>query len=423
MAKRFIVFNNKIIKFGSTGIIFDSENSGGGVVADPFRSAIVTAVVENGYVKPTITGDTNNDLDHWSVYVAGQSGNKYIFKNSMNVNLIIDYFGLTAPDNSVKTYSMRIQGVTANGTTTSTSSFSIAVTGAVVDPMEGASITATANTTTVSWTNLSSVSTFSNYEYYLTTNSANVKTTTSNSVTIEALKTQFSLADNTTYQLRVRAKSTNGNYSNLAAVTFTTPAATSGGGSTDTPATTVTTWSENFSDGIANVTNDSNGWYDLALVDGKLRAILEEPDSTQAAAVFNITFGETLDLSSGAYLSVDIGAINSKPDNYTGNGAAWNEYNCLTMRLVDANGGTSNWIDIDAGGVGGSSNGIGGNNIPPTVANENISSYLGTINKAKIVKLEISLICFSADINDAAKYKKRNKGLTFDNFKLSNSAT
>lgn len=47
----------------------------------------------------------------------------------MNVNLIIDYFGLTAPDNSVKTYSMRIQGVTANGTTTSTSSFSIAVTG------------------------------------------------------------------------------------------------------------------------------------------------------------------------------------------------------------------------------------------------------------------------------------------------------
>ena len=133
MAKRFIVFNNKIIKFGSTGIIFDSENSGGGVVADPFRSATVTAVVENGYVNPTITGDTNNDLDHWSVYVAGQSGNKQTFKNSLSVDSIIDYFGLTAPDNSVKTYSMRIQGVTANGTTTSTSSFSIAVTGAVVE--------------------------------------------------------------------------------------------------------------------------------------------------------------------------------------------------------------------------------------------------------------------------------------------------
>lgn len=798
MAKRFIVFNNKIIKFGSTGIIFDSENSGGGVVADPFRSATVTAVVENGYVNPTITGDTNNDLDHWAVYVAGQSGNKYTFRNSTNVNSIIDYFGLTAPDNSVKTYSMRIQGVTANGTTTSTSSFSIAVTGAVVeipdadpitiltfgwsngsgtnplmsftpsnssaltyeimssktgtantfslgastsfnalealeelgytinpgasttvrfkvrginangtsswssysdtvtvaranvitpdadpwenynitlyneanflgfnpdhgtsngrlmsaiitpsetktfrtitvfsnishldtaisgasgvygpriyrlsglpgtadgakdqgdltglheedilvnasmemlcadeengelnwtsdfggkygkpvtingqqmyayearlsngnnitltanniyliglnpntggtgrsndetpadqvsyplyipmlsdytvaegsngacgyvntnnsstiptrcgyynttqsggnasvtrylplfladnvvytsfkgfnveepiitpetDPMEGASITATANATTVSWTDLSSVSTFSNYEYYLATNSTNIIPTTFNSVTIETLKTLFSLADDTTYQLRVRAKSTNGNYSNLAAVTFTTPAATNGGGSTDTPTTTVTTWSENFSDGIANVTNDSNGWYNLTLNDGKLRAILEEPDSTQTTAVFNITFGETLDLSSGAYLSVDIGAINSKPDNYTGNGAEWNQYNCLTMRLVDANGGTSNWIDIDADGVGGSSNGIGGNNIPPTVANENISSYLGTINKSKIVKLEISLICFSVDMNTASKYKKRNKGLTFDNFKLSNSAT
>lgn len=333
MAKRFIVFNNKIIKFGSTGIIFDSENSGGGVVADPFRSATVTAVVENGYVKPTITGDTNNDLDHWAVYVAGQSSNKQTFKNSLSVDSIIDYFGLTAPDNSVKTYSMRIQGVTANGTTTSTSSFSIAVTGAVVeipdadpitilsfgwssgtgtnpimtftpsnnsaltyeimssrtgssntfslgastsfnaldalealgytinpgasttvrfkvrgintngtsswssysdtvtvaranesttDPMIDTTITATKSSTAVSWTNLSNIETFDHYEYYLTTNASNIKTTTSTSVTIANLKTQFNLnpTTDTTYQLRVYGVSTEGNVTNTASISF-----------------------------------------------------------------------------------------------------------------------------------------------------------------------------------------------------------
>lgn len=808
MAKRFIVFNNKIIKFGSTGIIFDSENSGGGVVADPFRSATVTAVVENGYVNPTITGDTNNDLDHWAVYVAGQSGNKYTFRNSVNVNSIIDYFGLTAPDNSVKTYSMRIQGVTANGTTTSTSSFSIAVTGAVVeipdadpitiltfgwsngsgtnplmsftpsnssaltyeimssktgtsntfslgastsfnalealealgytinpgasttvrfkvrgintngtsswssysdtvtvaranvitpevdswenynvtlyneanflgfnpdhgtsngrlmsaivtpsetttfrtitvfsnishldtvvsgasgvygpriyklsslpgtadgakdqgdltglldysvlvnsemeilcaaeengelnwttdfggkygkpvtingqqmyayearlsngnnitltanniyliglnpntggtgrsneetpadqvnyplyipmlsdytvaegsngacgyvntnnsstiptrcgyynttqnggnasiarglpmfcvngyvftnfkgfnveepiitpetDPMEGASITATANTTTVSWTNLSSVSTFANYEYYVETISVNIKTTTSNSVTIETLKTQFSLADDTTYQLKVKAKSTNGNYSNLATVTFTTPAATSGGGSTDTPTSTVNRLERTFTStaDTAYAKDDGSGWYSFAYnASYGLAVAMHEPNdkSTPAgwpdnppAAIITLSNTEVFDGTNGVHLAADVNCI-AKEEIVAGI-TCDNGYSCLRLCFRDSSGNTSNWVDLhlnEGAIVEGTSNGVGaGSGHNSMTIDLDLSSICNKsgFNKSAINAIEVHLAQWST----GTSFKERQKGLYFNNIVLTNS--
>ena len=187
----------------------------------------------------------------------------------------------------------------------------------------------------------------------------------------------------------------------------------------------MTTWSNDFSNGISGVTNDANGWYDLDLSGGALRAILREPNSTETLATFYIDLGQRLDLSEGAYLSIDIKSVGSEPNSanaiYNGDTIVkWNDYNCFAMRLIDNAGNYSNWINIGADGLD-STAGIKTDGT--TIDRESISSYMGsTIDRSNIRKIEISLIGWP-NSTQALSYKQRNKGVTIDNIILSRSAT
>lgn len=184
------------------------------------------------------------------------------------------------------------------------------------------------------------------------------------------------------------------------------------------PAKKMTTWEEDFSSfSESDVYNDENGWYELALVDGRLRTILREPDATQKYATFFINLPSPLDISEGQYLSIDINSIDSSIGTSVGS-AAWNNGNCFNMRLVDSNGGTSSWIPVCANGIG-SSGGI----MPAgtSINKENISTYIGSVDKENVVKLEISLIGWLDYAT--VSYKNRNKGVYIDNIRLSRNTT
>lgn len=184
------------------------------------------------------------------------------------------------------------------------------------------------------------------------------------------------------------------------------------------PAKKMTTWEEDFSSfSESDVYNDENGWYELALVDGRLRTILREPDATQKFATFFINLPSPLNISEGQYLSIDINSIDSAIGTSVGS-AAWNNGNCFNMRLVDGSGGTSSWIPICANGIG-SSGGI----MPAgtSLDKENISTYIGSVDTEDIVKLEISLIGWLDYAT--VSYKNRNKGVYIDNIRLSRNTT
>lgn len=180
----------------------------------------------------------------------------------------------------------------------------------------------------------------------------------------------------------------------------------------------ITTWVEDFEAiDTTSIYNDSNSWYELDIVGGRLRAILREPDTTANFATFFINIPKPLDLSDGAYFSIDINSINTEPGTPVGT-ASWNNGNCFNARFVDTSGGVSSWIPICANGIGHS-----GGIMPAgvSIVKENIGSYAGSIDYTNICKLEISLIGWLT--YETVSYKNRNKGVYIDNIRLSNSAT
>lgn len=93
------------------------------------------------------------------------------------------------------------------------------------DPMLNASVQLSKNgTTSISIsTNPSSISTFAYYEYYIG-NSSNIKTTKSNLLITDVLKSTFNLEGNASYTIYVRAVSTEGNRTSYKSTSFVTPA-------------------------------------------------------------------------------------------------------------------------------------------------------------------------------------------------------
>lgn len=179
----------------------------------------------------------------------------------------------------------------------------------------------------------------------------------------------------------------------------------------------MTTWVEEFSTSLCVVENDENNWYELDIIDGKLRTILREPDATEKYATFFINIPKTMDLSSGAYLSIEINSINTDPGTPVGT-ASWNNGNCFNLRLIDTSGGVSSWIPFCPDGIGHSAG------IMPegcSIDKVNISTYLGDIDTSNICKLEISLIGWLT--YETVTYKNRNKGVTIDNIRLSRNTT
>lgn len=181
----------------------------------------------------------------------------------------------------------------------------------------------------------------------------------------------------------------------------------------------MTTWGEDFSTNNNNVSNDNYGWYELNVTNGKLQAILREPNSTSAQAVFKINIGNDLDLTDGSYISMDIEGISSDPNSSNSITNGWNEYSCVTFRLVDSNGNTSNWIPVDADGIGKYTNGV---QHTVSLDREDISSYLNTnIDRSKIRTIEFGLIGWWDYAS--VSYKARDKGITIDNIILSRNTT
>lgn len=186
-----------------------------------------------------------------------------------------------------------------------------------------------------------------------------------------------------------------------------------------TPAKKMTTWSEDFSDGIGMVENDENGWYDLSASSGRLSAILREPDTTAKLACFIINTPSPLDLSDGAYMQIDIQGILGGTATVS---SSWNDYSCFAMRLRDSSGAYTGWVEIDANGIGNASKGIGDpdNNVTMT-SRTNIASYLGTsADLSNIVAAEITLIGWPST---TISYKAMDKGVYIDNLVISRSAT
>lgn len=184
------------------------------------------------------------------------------------------------------------------------------------------------------------------------------------------------------------------------------------------PAKKMTTWEEDFSDfNINKAYPDSSGWYEIEIDEGRLRTILREPDTTEKFATFFIDLPSPLNLSDGAYLSIDINSVSSEVGTAVGS-ASWNTGNCFNMRLVDGSGEVSSWIPICTNGIG-SSGGI----MPAGVSldKEDISTYMGSVNTGDIVKLEISLIGWLDYAT--VSYKNRNKGVYIDNIRLSRNTT
>lgn len=180
----------------------------------------------------------------------------------------------------------------------------------------------------------------------------------------------------------------------------------------------MTTWEENFSNGISCVSNDSYGWYELEESSGRLSMILHEPDTTPALACAVFTLPSELDLTDGAYFSIDITSMSS---GTAVNASSWNAYSCFAARLKDSGGNYSDWFEVGADGVGDNSNGIGGSsNTTVSVSKENISSYLGSIDKSSIVTLEITIVGWPTT---KVTYKARDKGVYLDNIRLSRNTT
>lgn len=186
----------------------------------------------------------------------------------------------------------------------------------------------------------------------------------------------------------------------------------------------LTTWKSDFSTDVHNVyvSDVSHPWYDIADDDGKLQAILREPDSTNYYATFYIDIENELDLSDGAYLALDVGSYNSEVDpsrSSAGGGAEWNAYNTLSIRFIDANGNGSQWLKV--GGTSpylDSDDSIHGD---ISMGRTDISSYLAVANfdRSAIVKIEISLMGHPSVVS----YKARNKGVWLNNIVVSHSLT
>lgn len=290
---------------------------------------------------------------------------------------------------------------------------------AVEDLIPSQTITVTATTDTVSWTNLNSVSGFDHYEYTITGYTSNTQTTTSNSVSIATLKSQYSLTDGNTYTFRVSAKSTQNGTTSVATGSFTVPANSSG----DQPSvTTITTWTEDFSNGITCAVANTPNWYNFYENSGKLQAVLREPDTTETYATFNIniTGDRVLDLSSGGYLSFNIQSINSEPNSSDAvSGASWNNYCLISVRVIDSLGGASKWINIGANGSTSSTDGISPNDA--ATVSTSLASYISgsTLDASKIVGIEIGVIGHIGAGGASISYKARNKGVELDNIRLS----
>lgn len=189
--------------------------------------------------------------------------------------------------------------------------------------------------------------------------------------------------------------------------------------------TPMTTWGEDFSDGVANVTNDANGWYDLADDDGKLQAILREPNNSSIFATFTIAIGKELDLTDGAYLSFDLRSYASEVNSANAvSGASWNDNNCMSLRLVDKNGNVSNWVSVKNNGIGVSGSSAISSSSTKNFSRTDISSYIPSsgFDRSAVVGIEISLIGWQ-DGSQSISYKARNKGVWIDNIILSRNST
>lgn len=172
----------------------------------------------------------------------------------------------------------------------------------------------------------------------------------------------------------------------------------------------MTTWVEDFSTGISSATNNSVGWYELSEDNGRLSAILYEPDNSEQLACFLVSSPRPVDLTEGAYLSLTVTSMTSGTARY----GDWNQHNSFSFRLKDIDGNYSDWMI--AGGNGGFAKSNGFNNTV-TVTTQDISSYLNSsFDRSNVVAIEFTTISF---MTGTVTYKPRSKGIYLDNIRLS----
>ena len=170
----------------------------------------------------------------------------------------------------------------------------------------------------------------------------------------------------------------------------------------------ITTWEENFSNGIGNVANNSVGWYELSANDQRLSAILYEPDNSQQMATVIISAPHPVDLTEGAYLSMDVTSMTEGVVKF----GTWNGYNSFSLRLKDASENYSDWMTIGGDGFA-ATNGF---NSTVSVNKQDISGYLpNTFDRQNVVAIEFTLIGYAPNFS----YKQRSKGVYIDNIRLS----
>lgn len=184
-------------------------------------------------------------------------------------------------------------------------------------------------------------------------------------------------------------------------------------------------WDSNFSDGITDVSNDEYGWYELYNENSKLQAVLREPDTTIARAAFVMEFGDTIDLTDGAYLSVKMKSLTSDPNVSTaimsgGSVVEWNSGNNPTVRLVDADGNKSSWIDLGDDGIATSSGSTALNSGGCDFTDSDISSYIGSsFDKSHVRAIECSIVIWASKGDKQSNFKKRNKGVEISSVRVS----
>lgn len=202
----------------------------GNIVDTIVNKNVSVAKSGNNYTATLASGALSSQVDHWTYWIDSGTS-KTLSTKSTTASVSAATLGLTAPDNTTVNYVLSFKAHSTFGTTSKTGTMTITVTGAVVDTIDGKTLTVSNNTSTISFALPSSSlqSQVSGWTYYIdeilnhTVNStATTKTLTLNR---SSLIETFGLTapDNETaeYNLYCRANSTLGGHSKYAVYKIT----------------------------------------------------------------------------------------------------------------------------------------------------------------------------------------------------------
>lgn len=101
----------------------------------------------------------------------------------------------------------------------------------------------------------------------------------------------------------------------------------------------------------------------------------------------------------------------------------WNSGNNPTVRLVDADGNRSSWIDLGDNGIVTSSTNSSLNDAGCDLVDGDISAYIGDgFDRTRAVSLECSIVIWDCKGDASSNFKKRNKGIEVTSVRVASHA-